>query len=155
MAVIKMRAIDAGFGGSVPVGHGPENAAQTWERGALLIADVATGELEEAATDAVDLIVGIAMADASTVVSTDVIYWKAIPGVRFIGSMGTSLTAGDLVAADLFAEYPLTLTTGDWFINTTDNTTPCVRIVEFVDAVGTTNATVIFEFLTDTLLMAN
>ena len=155
MAVIKMRAADSGYHTSVPVGHGPENAAQSWERGALLIADVATGEIDEGATDAVDLILGIAHAAASTVAGTDVMYTQARPGVRFLGSMGTSLTAGDLAAADLFAEYPLTLTTGDWFINTTDNTTPCVRIVEFVDPVGTTNATVIFEFLTDTLLMTN
>ncbi len=155
MAVIKIRAIDAGFGGSVPVSHGPEDASQTWERGSVLIADVATGEILEAVTEPVDLILGISVAAASTTTSNDVLYWKAIPGVRFIGSMGTSLTAGDLVAADLLAEYPLRLDTNEWFIDTTDNTNPCVRIVEFVDAVGTTNATVIFEFLTDTLLMAN
>jgi len=82
-------------------------------------------------------------------------YWKAVPGVRFIGSMGTSLTAGDIAAADLFAEYPLQLDTNEWYVDTTDNTNPAVRIVEFIDPVGTTNGTVIFEFLTDTLLMAN
>ena len=155
MAVIKIRAADAGHGSSVAVGHGPEDAAQTWERGSVLIADVATGEVLEAADEPTDLILGIAMADASTTVSTDVMYWKAVPGVRFIGSMGTSLTAGDLVAADLFAEYPLQLDTNEWYVDTTDNTAPAVRIVEFVDPVGTTNATIIFEFLTDTLLMAN
>lgn len=155
MAVIKIRPADAGFSSSVAVGHGPENAAQTWERGSVLLADVATGEVTEAADEPTDLILGIAMADASTVTSNDVMYWKAVPGVRFIGSMGTSLTAGDLVAADLFAEYPLQLDTNEWYVDTTDNTAPAVRIVEFIDPVGTTNATVIFEFLTDTLLMAN
>ncbi len=155
MAVIKIRVADAGFSSSVAVGHGPEDASQTWEPGSVLIADVATGEILEASTEPVDLILGIAMADASTTTGNDVMYWKAVPGVRFFGSMGTGLTAGDLVAADLFAEYPLRLDTNEWFIDTTDNTNPCVRIVELVDAVGTTNATVIFEFLTDTLLMAN
>ena len=155
MAVIKIRVADAGFGGSVAVGHGPEDASQTWEPGSVLIADVATGEILEASDEPVDLIMGIAMADASTVTGNDVMYWKAIPGARFIGSMGTSLTAGDIAAADLFAEYPLQLDTNEWYVDTTDNTNPAVRIVEFIDPVGTTNGTVIFEFLTDTLLMAN
>jgi len=155
MAVIKITPADAGFGNSVPIGHGPEDAAQTWERGSVLIADVATGEILEASDEPTDLIMGIAVAAASTTTGNDVTYYKAIPGVRFIGSMGTSLTAGDLVAADLFAEYPLQLDTNEWYVDTTDNTAPAVRIVEFIDPVGTTNATIIFEFLTDTLLMAN
>ena len=155
MAVIKIRPADAGFSSSVAVGHGPEDASQTWERGSVLIADVATGEILEASDEPVDLIMGIAMAAASTTTGNDVMYWKAVPGVRFIGSMGTSLTAGDIAAADLFAEYPLQLDTNEWYVDTTDNTAPAVRIVEFIDPVGTTNGTVIFEFLTDTLLMAN
>ena len=155
MAVIKIRPADAGFGSSVPVGHGPEDASQTWERGSVLIADENTGEIVEAADEPVDLIMGIAMAAASTVTSTDVMYWKAIPGVRFIGSVGTSLTAGTILATDLFEEFPLQLDTSEWYIDTTDNSNPAVRIVEFIDPVGTTNGTVIFEFLTDTLLMAN
>jgi len=155
MAVIKIRPADAGFGSSVPVSHGPEDATQTWERGSVLIVDENTGEVAEAADEPVDLIIGIAMADASTVTGTDVMYWKAVPGVRYIASVGTSLTAGDIAAADLFQEYPLQLDTNEWYIDTTDNTNPAVRISEFIDPVGTTNGTVIFEFLTDTLLMAN
>ena len=155
MAVIKIRPADAGFGGSVPVGHGPEDASQTWERGSVLIADENTGEIVEAADEPVDLIMGISVAAASTVTGNDVLYWKAIPGVRFFASVGTSLTAGDISATDLFEEFPLQLDTNEWYVDITDNTNPAVRIVEFVDPIGTTNGTVIFEFLTDTLLMAN
>ncbi len=155
MAVIKIRPADAGFGGSVPIGHGPEDAAQTWERGSVLIADENTGEILEAADEPTDLIMGIAVADASAVTSNDVTYYKAIPGVRFIASVGTSLTAGDIAAADLFEEFPLQLDTNEWYVDISDNSNPAVRIVEFIDPVGTTNGTVIFEFLTDTLLMAN
>jgi len=82
-------------------------------------------------------------------------YWKAIPGVRFIGSVGTSLTAGDISALDLFEEFPLQLDTNEWYIDITDNSNPAVRIMEFIDPIGTTNGTVIFEFLTTTLLMNN
>lgn len=152
MAVVKIRVSDPGYGTSVAVAHGPEDASQTYERNAVLIADVATGEVLEASTEPVDLILGIAHGAASGTTGNDVMYTRPMPGMNFIGSIGTSLTAGAIAADDLFAEYPLALDTGDWFVDKTDNTSPCVRVTEFIDAVGTTNGLVKFEFLKSALL---
>lgn len=139
---------------SIPQRNGPEDAAQTYLKGAVLIPDLATGEIQQAATEPVADIIGIAVADASTTTGTDTFYVPAdVSGIVFEGNIGTSVTAGDILATDLFEDYPLGLTGTDWFVDKTDNTNPCVRVVGFKDDIDTTNGRVYFVFIKDALLM--
>lgn len=142
---------------SVPVLRGNEGASETFVEGSVLLpgAGGAEDNIQEAATEPVDNILGIANQAASTVTDTVIEFIPALPGIIFEGNIGTSATAGDIAADDLFSVYPLNLTGTDWFIDKTDNTNPCVRIVGFKDPVGTTNGRVYFVFLTDTLAWAN
>lgn len=138
---------------SIPQRNGPEDAAQTYLKGAVLIPDLATGEILQAATEPVTIILGLAVADASATTATDTFYVPAdVSGIVFEGNIGTSVTAGDIAAVDLFEAYPLGLTGTDWFVDKTDNTNPCVMVVGFKDDIGTTNGRVYFVFLKDTLL---
>lgn len=138
---------------AIPVIHGPEDAAQVWIKGAPLINTVQ--EITIAGTEPVDAIIGIALSAASGVTGEDRIIACPLPGVVFKGNIGTSITAGDIAATDQFAIYPLQLSGTDWFVDKTDNTNPCVRIIAFIDAVGTTNGLVEFIFLQDTTVWAN
>lgn len=132
--------------------HGPEEASQTWENGAVVIPDLASGEVEQAATEPVALILGIANGPASGTAGTDVMYTMATDSSVFEGNIGTSVSAGDIAATDLFEAYPLAKSSEDWFVDKTDNTNPCVVVVGFKDPIGTTNGRVFFKFLTSTLL---
>jgi len=139
---------------STPLEHGEEGSGtQTFEEGSPLI--INGQRIDGAATEPVDNIVGIALADASGTTDTDVMYVKALSGTVFEGNIGTSITVGDIAATDMNALYPLQQSGEDWFVDKTDNTAPCVRIIRFVDAVGTTNGRVQFEFLEDTLIHSN
>ena len=152
MAVQKLAVAYLEGNSSVAVGHGPEEASQTFENGSLLIADVTSGEVEQAAGEPVALILGISHGPASTVTGTDVMYTLAGPNTVFEGNIGTSVTAGDIAADDLFEAYPMNVTSEDWFVDKTDNSNPCVQVVGFRDAIGTTNGRIYFKFLTSTLL---
>ncbi len=139
---------------SIPQRNGPEDASMTWIKGSVLIPDLATGEIKEAATEPTADIIGIAVAAASTTTGTDTFYIPAdVSGVVFEGNIGTSITAGDIAAVDLFEDYPLALSGTDWFVDKTDNTNPTVRVVGFKDAIGVTNGRVYFVFIKDALLM--
>ncbi len=139
---------------AIPIRNGPEDASQTWERGSILIPDLATGEIQEAGNEPVADIIGIAVADASTTTGTDTLYVPAdVSGVVFEANIGTSISAGDIAATDLFEDYPLTLTGTEWFVDKTDNTNPSVRVTGFKDAIGTTNGRVYFVFIKDALLV--
>lgn len=142
---------------SVPVLKAQEAASETFVEGSPLLIGTggAENELAEAATDAVNDIVGIANHAASGTQGTDVEFVPALPGIIFEGNIGTSVTAGAIVADDLMNVFPLTLTGTEWFINNSDNTTPAVRVVGFKDPVGTVNGRVYFIFLTDTTAYAN
>jgi len=140
---------------AVPIMHGAEEASSTFVAGDPLIVSNTAGQIEEAATEPVNNILGIANEPASGVPGGDIEYVPAIPGVIFEGNIGTSISAGAIAAADLYALYPLQLATGDWFVDKTDNTNPCVRVVGFKDPVGTVNGRVYFMFLTDTTAFAN
>ena len=152
MAVIKLRPANSGGYTSVPVVHGPEEASQTYEKGAVVIPDATSNEVEQASTEPVNNIIGVAAGAASGTAGTDVLVYKAAPGAEFLGSIGTSTSAGAIAATDLFELYPLALSSGDWFVDKTDNTNPCVRVIELIDDVGTVNGTVKFEFLKSTTL---
>lgn len=138
---------------SRPQAHGPEGASETWVVGAPLIKD-GSGNLDEAATEPVDEIVGIADCPASGTTGEDRIYIPASQNTIFVGNIGTSITAGAIAAADLFEEFPLQLSGTSWFVDKTDQTNPCVYIVELIDAVGTVNGRVAFKFI-DTALRSS
>ena len=153
MAVIKLALWRMENGLSRPQAHGPEGASETWEVGAPLIKD-GSGNLDQAATEPVDEIVGIADCPAKGVTGEDRIYIPASENTIFVGSIGTSTSAGDIAAANLFEEYPLQKSGEDWFVDKTDQSNPCVYIVELIDAVGTTNGRVAFKFI-DTALRSS
>lgn len=149
MVVAKLEGLAA-----IPLRNGPEDATQTWERGSVLIPDLATGEIQEAATEPTGDIIGIATAAATGTTGEDTFYVPAdVSGVIFEGNIGTSISVGDIAATDLFEDYPLQLTGTEWFVDKTDNTNPCVRVVGFKDDIGTTNGRVYFVFIKDALLM--
>ena len=139
---------------SVPLEHGEEGTGtQTWVRGSILIFN--GQRLDEAATEPVNDIMGIANHDASGTSNTDVIYTPASSSVVMQGNIGTSITAGDIAADDMNALYPLGLSGTSWFVDKTDNNNPCVRVTRFIDAVGTTNGRVEFKFIDDALAKSN
>lgn len=150
MAVINLALWRMENGLSRPIAHGPEGASETWVQGAPLIKD-GSGNLNEAGTEPVDEILGIADAPAKGVTGEDRIYIPASENTIFAGSIGTSITAGAIAAADLYEEYPLQLLGTDWFIDKTDQTNPCVYIVELIDPVGTVNGRVAFKFINTAL----
>lgn len=139
-------------GSAVTLEHGPEEASQTFLDGDPLIHDASSGEIEEAGTEPVNQILGIAVGDASGTAGTDVTYIPA-EGNVFEANIGTSVSAGDIAETDRFAIYPLQNSGTDWFVDKTDNTNPCVKVIGFRDAVGTTNGRVYFKFLKSTLAM--
>lgn len=151
MAVQELSVAYAEGGHSIALGHGPEEASQTFIRGSVLIHDSSSGEIEEAGTEPVNQILGIAAGKASGTAGTDVAYIPADAGYVFEGNIGTSTSAGDIAADDQFQEYPLALSSTDWFVDKTDNSNPCVKVVGFRDPVGTTNGRVYFKFLKSTL----
>lgn len=142
---------------SVPVLRGNEGASETYIEGSPLIpgAGGAEDNIQEAATEPVDNILGIANDPATGTTNTVREFVPALPGVVFEGNIGTSVTAGAIAADDLYSIYPLQLSGTAWFIDKTDNTNPCVRIVGFKDPVGTVNGRVYFVFLSDTTAYAN
>ena len=150
MGVINLALWRMENGLSRPQAHGPEKASETWIVGAPLIKD-GSGNLSEAATEPVDEIIGIADCPAKAVTGEDRIYIPASQNTIFVGSIGTSVTAGTIALTDLFEEYPLQLSGTDWFIDKTDQSNPCVYIVELIDAVGVTNGRVAFKFINTAL----
>lgn len=139
---------------SVPMEHGEEGTGtQTWIQGSPLIFN--GQRLDEAGDEPTNNIMGIAMADASGVSDTDVIYLPVSSDMIFEGNIGTSVTAGDIAAGDMNALFPLKLSGTDWFVDKSDNNNPSVRVVRFRDAVGVTNGRVYFKFLEDVLAIAN
>jgi hypothetical protein len=156
MAVQRLSVAKLMNGGqSVPMLHGAEEASSTFSKGDPLIVASTAGQVEEAATEPVDNIYGIANEDASGTTAADVAFVPALPGIIFEGNIGTSTSAGAIAASDLNALYPLQLSSGDWFVDKTDNTNPCVRVVGFRDKVGTVNGRVYFVFIQDATAFAN
>jgi hypothetical protein len=127
-----------------------EELNQTYTRGAPLVRDASTKELEEWAggTDA-SLIVGFAASDASETAGTAVGYYEA--NDTFIGE-GTLIDGTDavaLAASHIETEYSLVKSGNNWLIDVADTTTPIVKVIEAVDAVGDYNARVKFRVLRD------
>lgn len=139
---------------AAPVGYSREKASQTYKAGAVLIVS-GSGQCEEASTEPTNNILGIAMKDATGTTNAEVPYYKAGRGVIFRAHIGTSTSAGASAASDIDALYPLGLSSNQWFVDKTDNSSPCCRVVGFIDDKGTTNGLVEFEFIDDALAVSN
>jgi hypothetical protein len=140
-------------------GHGPEEASMTFKRGAVLIVDATTREIEESGADPANyLVVGIASADASATAGTDVMFHEAWGNVF----MGQLLTDDDddaddqLAAADRYTPYGMVKDSGTsfWHVDKGDTSNLMVLVTRLVDDVGTNNGRVLFRF-TANIMMTN
>lgn len=140
----------------IPMAHGPEKASQSWLEGALLLADT-DGYLVEGTDNNVIRIAGIAAGDASGVTGADAMYFPALPGVVFEGTLEDQASAGHALAqTDLFACFALYDNGAGLFaLDENDGTNVCVRIIDFVHNVGDVRARVHFTFLADTTIFGN
>ena len=138
-------------GHSVPQSQAPVDAAAVYKKGAVLV--VVSNELEEGGANPVN-IAGIANHDnppANTPAETG-LFVEAREWMEFVGSIddNTDLGNGAIAAADLFTAYGITEdTNGIWYVDKgkTAAADVRVRITRFLDAVGTTNGRVAFQFL--------
>jgi hypothetical protein len=124
-----------------------EEASQTYKLGAILIVDATTkDEVEEAGTDAVAGIAGIALADATGTADTPALFALAEPGAEFVGHIEASATLTD---AMLGTDYGTVYDSSNaiWRVDTSDTTNKSVTITGFVDEVGDVNARVRFQFM--------
>lgn len=154
MAVIKLEAAYMLTGGAIPTMHALEDESETYERGAVLIPVGA--QIGQGATEPTDNICGVAVAAATGTANTDTLYVPALSNIIFKGSIGTSTSAGAPATSDLLQLYPLALSAGDWFVDKTDNSNPCVRVVAIDDdQIGVTNGFVYFHFISDATVFAN
>lgn len=127
---------------------GPEGATQTFKKGAPLIAS--GGYLVVAAADATSGIIGFAEEDAhnDAVAGTHSIgYTPALPHVVFEAVLEDQANFNHVSAVtNRFVKYalqtdPVSLA---WFLDENDTGNGVGLVVDFVDAVGTTKATVLF-----------
>ena len=124
-----------------------EEASQTFRRGAVLIQDATTkDEVEEAGTDPVARIVGIAAEAASGTADTQILVHLAEPGVEFVGHVQDT---GTLAVGNIGTNYGLVYdsTFTIWRVDLSDTTNVNVTVTRFVDEVGDVNGRVGFQFL--------
>ena len=128
-------------GNSPRIFHAPEAAAQTFNGGDVVT--LVAGKVTVAGADPLT-IAGIAIANAEGVTDTDTMVISATYDNIFMGQ----LIAGQAIAiADLFANYEILVTGGSWEIEKPAAVAPRVKIVGFVDPVGTVAGRVLFKFL--------
>lgn len=131
---------------SLPLLHGQEAASQSYVAGALLIDS--SGKVAVAAADpSLGTILGVATVAATGTTDTDVPYVPALPGVVFEANLDDG--SGTLVSAitHLYGRFGLDVTSGKFWIDSTDTTNIRVCVVGFRDAIGTANARVYCVFL--------
>ena len=128
-ALIKPIAPDVGLGSwQDSIQHGIEGTSQTWKVGAPLV--VSSGKLIEAttSTSAKSGIIGIALAPASGVANTDVMYVPLSPdSLTFQGTIDGTLSSsnapgtGTLTQANMYTGGTLQkdAASGLWFLNNT------------------------------------
>lgn len=140
---------------SMPEGHGPEGASQSYVKGAVVIET--SGLVVEAGADPTN-VVGVAAHAARNVTTNPKCFYDfPLESVEFIGSLDTSASegTGTCVATDRGAEYGITKTsltgvnTGKWYVdkNKTGGSAR-VRVTEIIDPVNTVHGRVAFKFLT-------
>lgn len=133
---------------------GLEAATQTFVKGAVLI-DNGSGYLAEGGANPTGIL-GIADEDAhndGAAGTSKIAFTPAIPNVLFEASLDQASALGTYVSlqTDLWAEYGITEdASGIWYVDV-DKTgaTGRFRIVEFIDAVGSTFTRVLGFFVID------
>lgn len=139
---------------STPSRSGPEAATQTFLRGAVLVA--ASGNLSEGGANP-SPIVGVAEEDGDNlgIALGNVRYNPAYQGIVFEGTLNDGNADYVSLVADLFVEFGITKdgTTNNWFVDKSKTgANGRVRVIEFVDPVGTADARVRFIFTMDNSL---
>lgn len=138
-----------------PTYHAPEAAAQTYEKGALLISS--SGKVATAGADpALETLIGVANHNSTGTTDTDVEYIPALPHITFEGTFSSGGTGVALLQSDLWVAYGVAVdaTTKVWYVDKADTTNIRVVIVGFRDAVGTTDARVYFKFIPEATVYA-
>lgn len=134
---------------SSPMLTGSEKASSTYKRGAFLIDDDA-GRITES-TSPIDASAvakrcfGMSLCDATGTTDAEVPFVWLTPNVVIEITL-SELTAGThtLVQADMFAVYPITKGTANWYLNADAvSDTGGGIVVGFVDPVGTVDARVL------------
>ena len=155
-------------GGIAGIYEGPEDASETYGKGAILIEG--TGTLAEGAADLTSGIVGLSLQKASGTTNALVPYVPALEGLIFEGNLSTGganpPTAYTLaINTDFLTRYALqidtsqttdqgTTITGVWYIDQADPTNVSITIMGFKDDVGTSDARVFFVINADTTVYA-
>ena len=133
-----------------PVLTGPKGASEAWATGAQLI--VTANLLLEAGSDHAALTIAGIAAQATTTAAasgTMIQYYPNFEGALFVGTMNVAAGGFVLLLDDFLKDFgTLVDADGIHYINHADTTAPSVRIMGFVDPVGTANAKVIFTYLT-------
>ncbi|MDD5485947.1 MAG: hypothetical protein PHW65_00070 [Dehalococcoidales bacterium] len=127
-----------------------EESSQSYKKGAPLVYDSSTKELEiwAGGTDAT-AIVGIAAQDASGTAGTDVPIYEANDYNLFAASLINGTDAYTLLGTEIGKEYSLIASGNNWYVDIDDETTKKVEVVGLVDAVGDVNPRVIVRVLAD------
>jgi len=131
--------------------HIGEETGQSYKAGAPLVRESTSKELLEwdGGEDS-ELVVGIAIGDASGTAGTDVGYYEASPSFVGEGTLIDDTSAVALAAGHIGSEYSLIKASdGNWLIDVNDTDTKMVIVIDAIDAIGDTNPRVKFRWLFD------
>lgn len=135
----------------------PEETSMSYLKGAVLVQDATSKELEEGGADPTN-IGGIAIAAASGTAGTDVPHYVPGGGNVFEGTIddGTENGSYALLATDIGSSFGLAKTSGGfWYVDKSETSTKSVRVIGAKDEVGAFNARVFFEFLSSVDILEN
>lgn len=125
-----------------------EEESQTYKKGAPLVLDGTSKELEEwvGGGDGTS-IVGIAVKDATGETGARVPYYEANDYNLFEVSMINDTSAYTLAGTELGTDYSLIKSGDNWYLDENDESTTKMVVVSFVDAVDDINPRVVARFL--------
>jgi hypothetical protein len=147
LKTISIHAQDGKDGVVIARGLG-EAASSTWKAGAPLIYSSGYVAILGSSGAETTAIIGFAAQDATGVTGAAVPIYEANDYNLFEGSLINSSTAYVSVVGNIGADYALVQSTNDWYIDISDTTTNTkVEPVKFIDAIGDTNARVVFRVL--------
>lgn len=129
--------------------YGPKGASEAWEQGAQLIEHDA--QLDESGSDpAANTVVGIAAEDTTTAAAAGVLvpYYPNMPNVIWVGTINISTGGYVTDGSEFLTEYGTLIDAdGIHYINQADTTGPSVRVIGYLDPIGTTNSRVYFQYV--------
>jgi hypothetical protein len=132
----------------------PEKASQTFKKGAPLVDD-GSGYLQVGAADLTTGLVGFALSDGHNSASNglaNVQYVLPLPQVIFRGELEDQANFNHVLAqTDLYGLFALQTDPASkaWFLDENDTANGICRVIDFLDAVGTTKAQVLFTVVID------